>query len=143
MITPRLMDKCQLVILNNKNNQLFISFFKNFKFIKCFSTGYILSFLKIFKKNLRRKVSSFILQLKMVLNIIEKCFIDNFFIFNIKGTKKNFFKWLNFLKIKISNFKVIVYLYTPNIHQTPLKIKKVRAIKKRLKKKYLYQEGMI
>lgn len=133
----------KVVLLNNKQNQLFISFLKDFKFLKGFSTGYVLSYLDLFKKNLRRKSSSYILQLKLVLNIIEKCFINDFFVFNIIGTKKNFFKWLNFLKIKIKNFKVLLYVYTPSIFNKPIKIKKVKAIKKRLKKKYLYQDSMI
>lgn len=133
----------QTIILNNTKNQLFVSFFQEFKFFKSMSTGYTLHYLKIFKKNLRRKLSSFILQLKTILNIIEKNFNDSCFIFQIKGTKKNFFKWLNFLKIKAQNLKVLFYLYTPQLRYMNFGLKKVKSIKKRLKKKYIYTENLI
>jgi len=131
------------IILNNKKNQLFISFLKSTKFFKSFSTGYILTYLELLKKSLKRQNSSYILQLKVILKMIDTFFIKDVFLFNIIGTKKNFFKWLNFLKIKTQILKVLVYIYTPSVFNTPIKIKKIKSIKKRLKKKYLYQESMI
>lgn len=132
-----------IVLLNNKKNQLFASILKNGSFFKSFSTGYILTYLELIKKSLKRQSSSYILLLKTVLKMIENFFIKDLFLFNIIGTKKNFFKWLNFLKIKANNLKVLIYLYTPSVFQTPIRIKKVKSIKKRLKKKYLYSENMI
>lgn len=142
-ITNYINDNNQTIIINNKKNQLFVSFLQNFNFFKSMSTGYTLHYLKIFKKTLRRKLSSFILQLKVILNIIEKNFNNNFFIFQIKGTKKNFFKWLNFLKIRVQNLKVLFYLYTPQLRYMNFGLKKIKSIKKRLKKKYIYNENLI
>lgn len=135
-----LFDKNQIVIINNKNTQIFTTLLKNNLIIKSFSTGFVLTFFKLFKKCLRRKLTSFVLQLKMLINMIDKFYIDDFFVFNIKGTKKNFFKWLNFLKFNIKNFKVLLYVYTPSVFYYPVKIKKIKSIKKRMKKKYLYSE---
>lgn len=131
------------LLLNNKKNQLFVSILKNGLFFKAFSTGYILTYLELIKKSLKRQSSSYILLLKTILKMIENFFIKDLFLFNIVGTKKNFFKWLNFLKIKTNNLKVMIYIYTPSVFQTPIKIKKAKSIKKRLKKKYLYSENMI
>jgi len=135
--------KYNTIVLNNKKNQLFISILKNNKFFKSFSTGYVLIYLDLLKKSLKKQTSSYILLLKIFLKMIENFFIKDLFLFNIIGTKKNFFKWLNFLKLKTTNLKILIYIYTPNIFQTPIKIKKVKSIKKRLKKKYLYSETMI
>ena len=132
-----------VVIINNKRNQLIITLLKSLEILKSFSTGYIVNYLGLAKKNLRRKLSSFILQIKFLLGIIDKFYLRNFFLFNIVGTKKNFFKWLNFLKFKLLGLKVLIYVYTPSIFNNPIKIKKVKSIKKRLKKKYLYQDVMI
>ena len=132
-----------VVIINNKRNQLIITLLKGLEILKSFSTGYIVNYLGLFKKNLRRKLSSFILQIKFLLGLIDKFYLRNFFIFNIIGTKKNFFKWLNFLKFKLVGLKVLVYVYSPSIFNNPIKIKKIKSIKKRLKKKYLYQDVMI
>ena len=132
-----------VVIINNKRNQLIITLLKELEILKSFSTGYIVNYLGLFKKNLRRKLSSFILQIKFLLGLIDKFYLRNFFIFNIVGTKKNFFKWLNFLKFKLIGLKVLIYVYSPSIFNNPIKIKKIKSIKKRLKKKYLYQDVMI
>jgi len=131
------------IIINNKKNQLFISILKNHNFFKSFSTGYVLIYLDLLKKSLKKQTSSYILLLKLILKMIENFFIKDIFLFNIIGTKKNFFKWLNFLKLKTVNLKTLLYIYTPDIFQTPIKIKKIKSIKKRLKKKYLYSETMI
>ena len=131
------------VIINNTKNQLFISILKNNNFFKSFSIGYILMYLDLIKKSLKKQTSSYILLLKIILKMIENFFIKDLFLFNIVGTKKNFFKWLNFLKLKTVNLKTLIYIYTPSIFQTPIKIKKIKSIKKRLKKKYLYNETMI
>ena len=80
------------IILNNKNNQLFISIIKNTTFFKSFSTGYILLYLDLVKKSLKKQTSSYILLLKLLLKMIETFFIKDLFLFNIVGTKKNFFK---------------------------------------------------
>lgn len=131
------------ILINNKKNQLFISLLKNSTFFKSFSTGYVLIYLDILKKSLKKQTSSYVLLLKIVLKMIETFFIKDLFLFNIIGTKKNFFKWLNFLKLKTIHLKTLVYIYTPSIFQTPIKVKKIKSIKKRLKKKYLYSETMI
>lgn len=129
-----------IVLFNNRGHQIFVSFFKKFKFLRSFSTGYVLTFLDVFKKNLRQKLSSFILQFKFVLGVIGQLFLKNFFIINIKGTKPNFYKWLNFLKFNLEDFNVLIYVYTPVISYGNNNIKSVRAIKRRLKKKYMYQD---
>jgi hypothetical protein len=80
------------LLLNNKKNQLFVSILKNGLFFKAFSTGYILTYLELIKKSLKRQSSSYILLLKTILKMIENFFIKDLFLFNIVGTKKNFFK---------------------------------------------------
>jgi hypothetical protein len=84
--------KYNTIVLNNKKNQLFISILKNNKFFKSFSTGYVLIYLDLLKKSLKKQTSSYILLLKIFLKMIENFFIKDLFLFNIIGTKKNFFK---------------------------------------------------
>lgn len=133
----------KILLINNKKNQLFTSILKNNKLFKSLSTGYILNYLDITKKSLKRQTSSYLIQLKALIKIIDNFFNNDVFLINILGTKKNFFKWLNFLKIKSKSLKVLIYLYTPSIYQYPLKVKKIKSIKKRLKKKYIYKENLI
>jgi hypothetical protein len=136
------LGKVKLILINNTKTQIFTSFFNVLYFIRSISTGYVLTFFQDLKKNIKRKLFSFVLQLKVVINVINKCFPDNNIIFQIKGTKKNFFKWLNFLRVKTRLFNVFFYIYTPKINLTRGDIKKIRSIKRRMKKKYIYKEDL-
>lgn len=133
----------KIIKFNIKNNQLFASLLKDTKLFKSFSTGYILNYLELFKKSLKKQTSSYIMLMKILLKIIEKFFLNDILLLNIVGTKKNFFKWLNFLKLKSNHLKILIYIYSPSIFNSPIKIKKIKSIKKRMKKKYLYNENMI
>jgi len=136
-------DNSQIVVINNNRRQLFISFLKNMNLLRSFSTGYILRFMEIFKKELRTKMSSFILTIKTIFSIIEKFFIKSFFVFHVKGTKKNFFKWLNFFRIKLDKLRAVFYLYSPLLRIGNHGVKKIKSIKRKFKKKYIYGESFV
>lgn len=133
-------NRNQLILINNKNKQIFITIIRNAEFLISMSTGTCLKFLNLQKKELKRKVSSFILQIKLLINVINDCYTYDWLFVNIIGTKKNFFRWLNFLKYTLLKAKVLIYVYTPALFQAPIKVKKIKSIKRRLKKKYLYKE---
>lgn len=135
--------KLKLLIFNTLKKQIFVSFLNRLRFIRSISTGFALTFFENLKKQSKTKISSFLLQLKVILTIIQKCYFFDFLIVQIKGSKKNFFKWLNFMKTQLALKKVLLYVYTPSLNLTRNNLKKIRSIKKNLKKKYIYTEKLI
>lgn len=132
----------QLILINNNTNQLYITLLRNNKYLISFSTGATLYFLQMFQKKLKKSIKSFVLQMKVLTSLLNNLYPKDWLIFNVFGTKKNFFKWLNFLKYSLNNPKILLYIYTPNMFQTPIKIKKIKSIKRKFKKEYVYNEKL-
>ena len=91
-LKPLLDFRLKLIIFNNLKKQIFISFLNKLRFLRSISTGFALTFFENIKKQSKTKISSFLLQLKVILTIIQKCYYFDFLVIQIKGTKKNFFK---------------------------------------------------
>lgn len=74
------------------------------------------------------------------MNLLNEFYTKDWLFFNILGTKKNFFRWLNFLKYSLPTTRALIYVYTPCLFYKPIKIKKIKAIKRKFRKDYLYKE---
>lgn len=58
-------------------------------------------------------------------------------IIQIKGTKINFYKIIEYIRITIKNYTDAYFIYTPVISNNNYKFKKIRSLKKNFRKKYL------
>jgi hypothetical protein len=129
-------------VIDNRHLQLFSHFYNLSGLFKTFSTGFFLKFFKIFKKELKKRLTSTILHLRSFLAILSRHYGAYYFLAFLRGSKKKFFSIFNLKKYKIENFNLLFYFFVPSVSISKKKIKKIRSIKKRLKKKYMYQEKL-
>jgi len=128
--------------MDNRHLQLYTHFYNLEGLFKTFSTGFFLKFFKIFKKELKKRVTSTVLHLRSFLAILSRHYGAYYLIAFLRGSKKKFFSVFNLGKYKIENFNLLFYFFIPSISIAKTKTKRIRSIKKRLKKKYMYQERL-
>lgn len=126
------------IIFNNTKKQLFISILSGSRLIRSISTGYVLKNVKNLKKNFKNKVNAYVLSFKFLTEIIENIFKKNIFIVQIKGCKIYFPKLIRFINTKSLKSRFKLFVFTPSIKYNSLNVKKVSSIKRKMKKKYIY-----
>jgi hypothetical protein len=132
-----------LFLMFDYRKQLRCNFILENKLIKSFSTGFVLTYTNTFKKELKKKKHSKVLLLKFVIKLLENIYNNYKLIIKIKGFSKNFYKWLNFFKLnnKLNSSKYkdyVYYIFEPSFNLSGKQIKKIKSIKRRMKKKYIY-----
>lgn len=132
-------SKLLLLILQNTQKQLFC-FMHSFlvKTHKIFSTGMFINFLKKKVKSLKRKDSIQLLFLKFFLNFFKINQLKKKIIVVLNKYSIFVFSKLTFLNIFLKKH-IIFILLKPMLKFGLLKLKRVKAIKKVLKKKLLKQ----
>lgn len=131
------------LIIDNKRSQCRTILTNLNGFEKTYTNGLILKMAETFKKNLKKKNESTLLHIKSIVTLINDIYEKEMFIIVVKGTKMNFFKWLNFNTLKLGIPNIALYIYTPAIPQSPKQYKKIKCIKKNTRKKYIYRARLI
>jgi len=135
-----------IVLFNNKKN-LRCNIILEKNTVNSFTMGFILNYINTFKKELRKKKNSKTLLVKFVIKVLDNIYSNFNLIIKILGMSKNFYKWLNFFKLssKLSineRKKHLYYIFQPSLNLGAKNEKKIKSIKKRLKKKYIYSNPM-
>ena len=131
------------LIIDNKKNQCRTLLTDLYGFEKCYTNGLILKMAETFKKELKKKNESTLLHIKSIIALINDIFEKEMFVIVIKGTKTNFFRWLNFNTLRLGIPNIVFYIYTPAVPQSPKQYKKIKCIKKNTRKKYFYRARLI
>jgi len=142
----------QIYIQNHEDNELIILFNNDVKLrcslillnktVRTFTGGFLLHYTNTFKKELRKKKHTKILLVKFIIKVLDNIYPNYNFVVKVTGLSKNFFKWLNFFKLnsKLSTNKqkYLYYVFKPALKLDSKNQKKIKSIKRRLKKKYVY-----
>ena len=142
-ITTNNLDKQLGLVFDNRRHQFYSNINVMGRLIKSFSNGFFLKLFEFFKKELKKKKSSTLLHLKSVLTVCKKNFFKHDYYVFIKGIKKKIYSLLNICKFKMLNLKILFLFYLPAVSISIKKYKKIKSIKKRLKKKYIYSEKLV
>jgi hypothetical protein len=115
--------------------QLFSTIFNKKKIALFVSNGLFLKKL-VLKKNQKKDSKVSILNLKRVVEFLQKKNVTSLVI-NIMYSKNYLVKYLNFFKSSLKNTHVL-YFYSPKLNFSKKKFKKIKSIKRKLKKKYVF-----
>lgn len=127
-------NKYTLVTLDIRSQKPKIHFIINEKNVLSVTAGMVLKKLEIKEKNFKKQNRVLNVMVKSSFNKIIKENNGEYFMLNIKGTKKVLFKLIIFLKTFFDLNKFIL-LYSPNISRNKIKFKKIKSIKRSLTKK--------
>jgi len=132
------LNESLLLIFDVKGAQLRVSIISNNRLLKTITNGYVLRLAANFSKGLKKRVESSILTVKFVNTILTKFLKKKSIIICFKGVNVGFSRLLLFIKKNISSIKHSVFYFIPSINYGYERVKKIKAIKRRMKKKYIY-----
>lgn len=126
------------LMININKKQIYFNLLDQFRKLKLtISIGSVLAHHKIYKKKFKKSVKAHILLLNVLQIILKKFVREDFYIINLIGINYKLNK-LMLLFDKTLYIKNLIYMYIePKQKFSPLKTKKIKSIKKRLKKKLL------
>ncbi len=127
-----------LLIFDAKGPQLRVSILSNNRLLKTITSGYVLRLNEKFSKGLKKRLDSSILTVKFVNIIVTKFLRKKSIIICFKGINAAFSRLLLFIRKNISSIKHSVFYFIPSINFGYERVKKIKAIKRRMKKKYIY-----
>jgi hypothetical protein len=125
-----------ILIINTITKKPKINLINQDKLILNLTPGIIKKKLEIKEKNVKKSYKMLKMMMKISAFNIKKIFELKNFIIQLKGSKSKIPQILTLLKRYLSPKKKI-FIYTPNIINNKLKFKKIKAIKRRLKKKFI------
>jgi hypothetical protein len=121
--------------IKSTKKQLFCTIFNNKKIIFFVSNGFFLKKLML-KKSQKKDSKVSILSLKNVIEFLKKKSIKNLIV-NLNFAKSFSTKYIHFIKSTFKNTNVI-YVYSTLLNFSKKKFKKIKSIKRKLKKRYIY-----
>lgn len=127
-----------LIVLAMGRKQMRVSLTAKNRLIKCFTAGYVLRLSKDFSKGLKKRQESSILVIKFLISTIDTLFSKNKKVLVFKGGNVAFSRILLFIKKKLFKKKICTFYFSTNFNTGYENIKKIKAIKRRMKKKYIY-----
>jgi hypothetical protein len=121
--------------IKSTKKQLFCTIFNNKKIIFFVSNGFFLKKLML-KKSQKKDSKVSILSLKNVIEFLKKKSIKSLIV-NLNFAKNFSTKYIHFVKSAFKNTNVI-YVYSTLLNFSQKKFKKIKSIKRKLKKRYIY-----
>lgn len=121
--------------MKSTKKQLVCTVFKKKKIIFFISNGFFLKKLSL-KKSQKKDSKVSVLNLKNIVEFIKKKNINSLVV-NLVYAKSFSIRHLYFLKNNLKKMNIL-YLYSPKINFSKNRFKKVKSIKRKLKKKYVY-----
>lgn len=131
-----LYNNYSILIINTTKKKPIINLINRDKLILNLTAGIIKKKLEIKEKNVKKSYKMLKMMMKISAFNIKKIFELKNFIIQLKGSKSKIPQILTLLKRYLSPKKKI-FIYTPKIINNKLKFKKIKAIKRRLKKKFI------
>jgi hypothetical protein len=135
-INTKFIKNTYILTININNIKPRINLFLNKNLLLNLSSGIIKKKLDIKTKNVKKNQKMLKLMIKILsYNIIRIYNIDNLIIY-VKGLKTKLNNLLPLLK-KYFNIRKNIFIFTPAVIHNKLKFKKNKAIKRKLKKKFI------
>jgi len=131
-----LYNNYSILIINTTKKKPIINLINRDKLILNLTAGIIKKKLEIKEKNVKKSYKMLKMMMKISTFNIKKIFELKNFIIQLKGSKSKIPQILTLLK-RYLNPKKKIFIYTPKIINNKLKFKKIKAIKRRLKKKFI------
>lgn len=125
-----------ILIINTTKKKPIINLLNRDKLILNLTPGIIKKKLEIKEKNVKKSYKMLKMMMKISSFNIKKIFGLKNFIIQLKGSKSKIPQILTLLKRYLMPKKKI-FIFTPKIINNKLKFKKIKAIKRRLKKKFI------
>jgi hypothetical protein len=125
-----------ILIINTTKKKPIINLINKNKLILNLTSGIIKKKLEIKEKNVKKSYKMLKMMIKILAFNIRKIFELKNFIIQLKGSKSKIPQILTLLK-RYLNPKNKVFIFTPKIINNKIKFKKIKAIKRRLKKKFI------
>lgn len=125
-----------ILIINTTKKKPIINVINKDKLILNLTPGIIKKKLEIKEKNVKKSYKMLKMMMKISSFNIKKIFEIKNFIIQLKGSKSKIPQILTLLKRYLSPRKKI-FIFTPKITNNRIKFKKIKAIKRRLKKKFI------
>ncbi len=125
-----------ILIINITKKKPIINLINRDKLILNLTPGIIKKKLEIKEKNVKKSYKMLKTMMKIIAFNIKRIFEIKNFIIQLKGSKSKIPQILTLLK-RYLNPRKKIFIYTPKIINNKLKFKKIKAIKRRLKKKFI------
>lgn len=125
-----------ILVINMLKKKPIINVINKDKLILNLTPGILKKKLEIKEKNVKKSPKMFKIMMKVSAFNIKKIYEIKNFIIQLKGAKSKIPQILTLLK-RYLNPKKKIFIFTPKIINNKLKFKKIKAIKRRLKKKFI------